>query len=86
MSIRLIDINKEAEAYQKLNEKLKSSAFNSIPWLKMIKNIKLYGIYNDNTELIGSFYFFSFKKWGASLNITPPFSIVISVKLMFSYC
>ena len=74
MSIRLIDINRESEVYQKLIDKLKPSVFNSIPWIKMFNDLKLYGIYNGNSELIGSFYFFSFKKWGLPVNITPPFT------------
>ncbi len=74
MSIKLIDINKEAEVYKKLNDKLKPSVFNSIRWLKMFSALQLYGIYNDNNELTGSFYFFEKKKWGMTLNITPPFT------------
>ena len=57
MSIRLIDINNNAMAYQKLNEKLQPSVFNSTAWLKMFSALNLYGIFNDNNELIGSFYF-----------------------------
>src|SRR5438105_1326141 len=74
MSIRLLDIDKDAEAYQRINTKLRSSVFNSLAWLKMFSEIKLYGIYNDNNELTGSFYFFSVKKWGMPINITPPFT------------
>ncbi len=74
MGIELLNIKKDAAAYETLEGKLKPSVFNSLRWLSMFGHLKLYGIFNDNHELIGAFYFYSFKKYGFPLNITPPFT------------
>jgi len=74
MVINLIDINKEKAAYAKLSEKLSASVFNTTEWMNMFSNLNIYGIYNDNKELIGSFYFYPVKKYGLKANITPPFT------------
>ncbi|MBK7669294.1 MAG: hypothetical protein IPJ32_19300 [Sphingobacteriaceae bacterium] len=72
MAIRLLDIQNDGAAYVKLSAKLNASVFNSLSWIGMFKGIKIYGIFNDNDELIGSFYFYAFKKMGAQMYITPP--------------
>ena len=74
MAIKLLDIQMDAMAYEKLSAKLKPSVFSTLEWLSMFTKIKLYGIYNENNELIGAFNFYSLKKTGLSINITPPFT------------
>ncbi len=74
MAVRLIDINKDNEAYVKLCAKQKPSVFNSIPWLNMYQGLEVYGLFNDNNELTGSFYLHPFKKMGIKMYITPPFA------------
>ncbi len=75
MAIKSLDISKETESYQKLLGKQEGSVFNSPEWLKIYgEHLKLYGIYNNNNELTGSFYFFTKKKYGAEFSICPPFS------------
>ncbi|MBP7810086.1 MAG: GNAT family N-acetyltransferase [Bacteroidia bacterium] len=74
MAIRLLDIQKDGAEYVKLSTKLNASVFNSLSWIGMFKAIKIYGIFNDNNELTGSFYLYAFKKMGAQMHITPPFT------------
>jgi lipid II:glycine glycyltransferase (peptidoglycan interpeptide bridge formation enzyme) len=72
--IRLLDNQKDRIAYEKLCVKLDASVFNSFAWMSLFKKIKLYGIFNNNEELIGAFYFYNYTKYGLELNICPPFT------------
>lgn len=74
MAIRLLDIQKDGAEYVKLSSKLNASVFNSLQWMGLFKGIKIYGIFNDNNELTGSFYLYAFTKMGAQMHITPPFT------------
>jgi lipid II:glycine glycyltransferase (peptidoglycan interpeptide bridge formation enzyme) len=72
--IKELDMNKDAAAYEKLCTSLRAPVFNSPDWLRLFERIKLYGIFNNNNELIGTFYFYNYKKYGLELNICPPFT------------
>lgn len=72
--IRELDIHKDRSAYEKLCVKQNASVFNSPDWLELFSKIKLFGIFNNNSELIGAFYFYSYTKYGLELNICPPFT------------
>jgi lipid II:glycine glycyltransferase (peptidoglycan interpeptide bridge formation enzyme) len=72
--IRELNIQNDRPAYEKLIAKLEASVFNSLEWLQLFKNIKLYGIFNNNEELIGTFYLYNYTKYGLELNICPPFT------------
>jgi lipid II:glycine glycyltransferase (peptidoglycan interpeptide bridge formation enzyme) len=75
MAIRRINIESEFAAYEKLCSQKDASVFNKVEWLKIYDDqLNLYGIYNDNNELIGSFYFFNGKKYKQEFNICPPFT------------
>ncbi len=51
------------------------TVFNSIAWIRIYDTgLKLYGIYNDNTELVGAFFLYTSSKWGMKYAITPPFT------------
>jgi len=74
--IKELDIknNEVITAYNKLCAKLKAPVFNSLQWLLMFDRIKVFGVFNNNNELIGSFYFYSYSKYGQEINICPPFT------------
>jgi lipid II:glycine glycyltransferase (peptidoglycan interpeptide bridge formation enzyme) len=75
MGVRKINIKTESAAYEKLCSLHHASVFNDAKWLKIYgDHLELYGIYNDNNELIGSFYFFKGKKYAQEFNICPPFT------------
>src|SRR5581483_5674520 len=51
------------------------TVFNLPKWLDIYgKQILAEGIYNDNNDLIGSFFLFEGKKLGLKYYITPPYS------------
>jgi lipid II:glycine glycyltransferase (peptidoglycan interpeptide bridge formation enzyme) len=72
--IKELDINKDRPAYERLCSSQNATVFNSMDWLGLFDRIKLFGIFNNNKELIGAFYFYSYKKYGLDLNICPPFT------------
>lgn len=75
MTIRKINIPAEAAVYEKLLKLDSASVFNTGDWLSVYGHaLNLYGIYNDNSELIGSFYFFTGKKYKQAFDICPPFT------------
>ncbi|MGZ3884296.1 MAG: GNAT family N-acetyltransferase [Bacteroidia bacterium] len=75
MSIKQLHIQKDKAAYEQLCVKQRASVFSSISWLGMFgPHLKLFGIYNNNNELTGSFFIFGTTKKTLQLNICPPFT------------
>jgi lipid II:glycine glycyltransferase (peptidoglycan interpeptide bridge formation enzyme) len=75
VSIKLLDIQKDKAVYETLCQKQMASVFNSTDWLKLYgEHLKLYGIFNNNNELTGSFFLFYTTKKTFKLHLTPPFS------------
>lgn len=66
--------NIKDKAYELL-VKNHGSVFNSPEWIDIYgKELITLGIFNDNNELIGSFYVFKNKKLGLTYIVNPPFS------------
>jgi lipid II:glycine glycyltransferase (peptidoglycan interpeptide bridge formation enzyme) len=75
VSIRLINIRTEGDAYNKLCIRENASVFHSQEWMNIYgTSLQLYGIFNDNSELTGSFFFFKGKKYNQEFTICPPFT------------
>jgi lipid II:glycine glycyltransferase (peptidoglycan interpeptide bridge formation enzyme) len=72
MYIKAIKYN--TGAYQKLID-ISGSVFNLPKWLDMYgQQLLVQGIFNDNDELIGTFFLFEGKKLGLKFQITPPYT------------
>src|SRR4051812_45997541 len=72
MYIKAIKYN--TGAYQKLID-ISGSVFNLPKWLDMYgQQLLVQGIFNDNDELIGTFFLFEGKKLGLKFHITPPYT------------
>ncbi|MBS1652449.1 MAG: GNAT family N-acetyltransferase [Bacteroidetes bacterium] len=73
MEIKPVNIN--STVYKNLVAK-SGSIFNSPQWLSIYdeKQLVVLGIYNANNDLIGSFFFYRFKKLNIISIIPPPFS------------
>lgn len=68
------EISYKDENYRKLIVS-KGTVFNLPEWLEMYeKNILVNGIFNDNHELIGSFFLFVGQKFKMKFVITPPYT------------
>lgn len=64
----------EIEKINNLNRKV-GSIFSSVSWLRMFGNrIHIFGIYNGNKELVGSFYLFEERKFGLKILRNPYFT------------
>lgn len=68
------DIKYHSDSYLKLIAE-SGTVFNLPKWLDIYgKHILVQGIFNDNHELIGSFFLFEGRKLGLKYCITPPYS------------
>jgi len=73
VKIKLLDIHSDLN-YLKLSSVM-GSVFNSTQWLSMYeKSLGVYGIYDGDDKLIGSFFQYNGKKKGLKFCITPPFT------------
>ncbi|MCC6691749.1 MAG: GNAT family N-acetyltransferase [Bacteroidia bacterium] len=73
MKIKILH-NNDSSAYDKLSATY-GSVFNSADWLKMYADqLTLMGIYNDNENLIGSFFYYRSTKFGLPYIVNPPFA------------
>jgi hypothetical protein len=70
--IRITDI--KSNEYRHLSD-ICGSVFNSQKWLNIYDDrVCINGIYNDNDDLIGSFFYYKAAKFGVNYIVNPPFT------------
>lgn len=78
VEIKLLDTNHK-EQYAMLAEKL-GSIFNSLEWLNIYGDkISLYGIYDNESKLIGGFLIYHAKQFGLTHLNNPPYTPTIAL-------
>jgi len=66
--------NNNLNEYNKMANEY-GSVFNKTEWLNVFsERLKLYGIFDKGTNLIGGFFIYKTQKWFINLIITPPFT------------